>query len=147
MSDEIYNLRADCNPEFIDSTVITCTLISSIALPADYGNTWIKVGDVIKENKFTKINISDYFVGENWKIHPDWVYCKYHYLEGHEFDSPELELKEFLRKIFEPDWKWSEQYEADPEAETQQSDESQTNEQKQCEFFSFLNCLETFLVV
>lgn len=82
---------------------------------------------MIKENKFTKINISDYFVGENWKIHPDWVYCKYHYLEGHEFDSPELELKEFLRKIFEPDWKWSEQYEPDDEVDTEE-----------CEFRLFL---------
>lgn len=93
---------------------LSLILISLTALPHDYGNTWIKVGDVIKENKFTRINISDYFVGENWKVHPDWVYCKYHYLEGHEFETPELELKEFLRKIFEPDWKWSIQYEPDP---------------------------------
>lgn len=39
-----------------------------IALPHDYGNTWIKVGDEIQRNNYTKINISDFFVGENWKV-------------------------------------------------------------------------------
>jgi voltage-dependent calcium channel alpha-2/delta-4 len=44
-------------------------------------------------------------------------------LEGHEFETPELELKEFLRKIFEPDWKWSEQYEPDSAESSESSDE------------------------
>lgn len=83
------------------------------ALPHDYGNTWIKVGDEIQRNTYTKVNISDFFVGENWKIHPEWVYCRYHYLEGHEFLTPQQELREFLRKIVEKDWKWSQQYEPD----------------------------------
>lgn len=87
------------------------------ALPHDYGNTWIKVGDEIQRNTYTKVNISDFFVGENWKIHPEWVYCRYHYLEGHEFQTPEQELREFLRKIVEKDWKWSQQYEPDPAAD------------------------------
>jgi voltage-dependent calcium channel alpha-2/delta-4 len=56
-------------------------------------------------------------MGENWKIHPDWVYCRYHYLENHEFDKPEDELRHFLRKIVEKDWKWSQQYEPDPETD------------------------------
>lgn len=75
------------------------------------------MGDEIQRNNYTKINISDFFVGENWKVHPDWVYCKYHYQEGHEFNSSELELRHFLRKIIEPDWKFSQQYEPDPNAD------------------------------
>lgn len=44
----------------------------AIALPSDYGNTWIKVGDEVKKNQHLGINNSDFFVGENWKIHPGW---------------------------------------------------------------------------
>lgn len=44
----------------------------AIVLPSDYGSTWIKVGDEVKRNQHMGVNISDYFVGENWKIHPDW---------------------------------------------------------------------------
>jgi hypothetical protein len=40
------------------------------------------------------------------------VYCKYHYLEGHEFLTPEEELRHFLKRLEDPDWKWMEQYEA-----------------------------------
>jgi voltage-dependent calcium channel alpha-2/delta-4 len=96
------------------------------ALPHSYGNTWIKVGDEIQRNMYTKINISDFFVGENWKIHPDWVYCKYHYFEDHEYESPEAELRHFLKKIVEPNWKWSQQYEPDPEIDR----EKETDERK-----------------
>ncbi|XP_053958042.1 voltage-dependent calcium channel subunit alpha-2/delta-3 [Anastrepha ludens] len=84
-----------------------------IVLPSEYGKTWIKVGEEVLKNKHMKVNISDYFVGENWKVHPGWVFCKYHYLEGHEFKTPEEELRHFLAKMMQDDWKWSEQYEED----------------------------------
>lgn len=58
--------------------------------------------------------MSDYFVDENFKVHPEWVYCKYHYLEGHEFATPEDELRHFLKKLSDPNWKWSQQYEVEP---------------------------------
>lgn len=42
------------------------------------------------------------------------VYCKYHYLEGHEYDNPEEEWLDFLKKMTsDPYWKWSEQYEVE----------------------------------
>ncbi len=82
-----------------------------LVLPHEYGNTWIKVGDEIRRNQHMKINISEYFVGENWRVHPDWVYCRYHYLEGHEFETREEELLHFLNNLSKPNWKWSEQYE------------------------------------
>ncbi|XP_064542057.1 voltage-dependent calcium channel subunit alpha-2/delta-3 isoform X1 [Drosophila montana] len=84
-----------------------------IVMPSEYGKTWIKVGDEVDKNKHMKVNISEFFIGENWKVHPDWVYCKYHYLEGHEFKTPEAELREFLEKMMKPDWKWPEQYAED----------------------------------
>ncbi|XP_058819559.1 voltage-dependent calcium channel subunit alpha-2/delta-3 isoform X2 [Topomyia yanbarensis] len=86
-----------------------------LVLPHDYGNTWIKVGDEIKRNQHMGNNISDSFVGDNWKVHPEWVYCKYHYLEGHEFKTPEDELRHFLVRLYDPNWKWSQQYEPEPE--------------------------------
>lgn len=90
-----------------------------LALPHDYADTSIKVGDEIQRNIYTKINISDFFVGDNWKVHPDWIYCRYHYLEGHEevMKTSEDELRHFLKKIVEKDWEWTEQYEPDPESD------------------------------
>lgn len=89
------------------------------------GNTWIKVGDEIRRNQHMNVSISDFFVGQNWKVHPEWVYCKYHYLEGHEFAKPEEELTHFLKKLNEKTWKWSQQYETD------------TNPDDECLYFLF----------
>lgn len=44
------------------------------------------------------------------QVHPDWVYCKFHYLEGHEFKTPEEEFLEFI-KLFNNKFEWTEQYE------------------------------------
>lgn len=41
-----------------------------LVLPSKYGKTWIKVGDEVKRNQH--LNITHYFFGQNWKIHPDW---------------------------------------------------------------------------
>lgn len=43
----------------------------------------------------------------------DRVYCKYHYLEGHEFDNSEMELLHFLKIFYDESWEWSAQYEVD----------------------------------
>lgn len=43
-----------------------------IVMPSEYGKTWIKVGEEVSKNVHMKINISDFFIGDNWKIHPDW---------------------------------------------------------------------------
>ncbi|CAK9808523.1 Voltage-dependent calcium channel subunit alpha-2/delta-3 [Anthophora plagiata] len=83
----------------------------AVAIP-NYGTTWIKVGDEIRRNQNTNVNISEFFVGDNWRVHPGWVYCRYHYLEGHQFDNPEEELIHFLQLLNKPGWRWSEQYEA-----------------------------------
>lgn len=73
-------------------------------------------------------------MGENWKIHPEWVYCKYHYLEGHEYETPEDELRHFLRKIIEPNWKWSLQYEFDGESDKEKEiDERKSKLNSSCD--------------
>lgn len=68
--------------------------------------------DEIRKTQRMNINVSDYFVGDRWRVHPGWVYCRFHYLEGHEFDNSEDELRHFLRLLGQDDWKWSDQYEA-----------------------------------
>ncbi|KAJ8926857.1 hypothetical protein NQ314_020708, partial [Rhamnusium bicolor] len=81
-----------------------------IAIPNKYGNYSLEVGDEIQRNRHTGENLTSFFNGK-WKIHPKWVYCKYHYLEGHEFDSPEKELLHFLGKMYDMDFKWERHYE------------------------------------
>ncbi|XP_012275945.1 voltage-dependent calcium channel subunit alpha-2/delta-3 [Orussus abietinus] len=85
----------------------------AVTIP-NYGSTWIKVGDEIRRNQNANVNVSALFAGTRWRVHPGWVYCRFHYLEGHEFDSPENELKYFLSILDKPDWHWSDQYEAYP---------------------------------
>ncbi|KAK4871804.1 hypothetical protein RN001_015928 [Aquatica leii] len=81
------------------------------AIPDLYGNYSIEVEDTLDTYKHSFVNITSYFNGTNWKIHPKWVYCRYHYLEGHEYDTPESELLDFLNKMLKDDFKWTMQYE------------------------------------
>ncbi|KAH1023063.1 hypothetical protein HUJ04_012343 [Dendroctonus ponderosae] len=84
----------------------------AIAIPSRYGNYSLDVGDEIQKNRHTGENLTSFFRGK-WKIHPKWVYCKYHYLEGHEFKTPEEELIHFLGKMYDSDFKWERQYESE----------------------------------
>lgn len=43
-----------------------------LAIPSTYGQTLIKVDEEIKNNRFEKKNMSKLFLGQNWKVHPDW---------------------------------------------------------------------------
>lgn len=43
-----------------------------LAIPSTYGQTFIKVGNEIRNNINKGLNISEWFIGENWKVHPDW---------------------------------------------------------------------------
>ncbi|XP_053615733.1 voltage-dependent calcium channel subunit alpha-2/delta-4 isoform X2 [Plodia interpunctella] len=70
-----------------------------ISLPTQYGDTELMLKDNPLEAKqgkeLTGINVTDYF-RFSYRVHPDWVYCKYHYLEGHESDNAEEEIWKFL---------------------------------------------------
>ncbi|XP_044257646.1 voltage-dependent calcium channel subunit alpha-2/delta-3-like [Tribolium madens] len=84
----------------------------AFAVPDGYGHFSLHVEDEIKNDRHKPgVKITDYFNGSNWKIHPKWVYCKYHYLEGHEYETPEKEILHFLGKVYENDFKWRRQYE------------------------------------
>ncbi|RZC35512.1 Cache 1 and/or VGCC alpha2 domain containing protein [Asbolus verrucosus] len=86
----------------------------AFAVPDGYGHYSLNVGDEIMENRHTGAKIIDFFEGFKWKIHPKWVYCKYHYLENHDnFLSPEEEIKAFLKIMYKDDFKWEKQYEKD----------------------------------
>lgn len=75
-----------------------------------------KIGKLIKNGKILSFTL--YFQYTNQQIIKlncnknchFRVYCKYHVLEAHEFDSPESELRHFLNKLEDPSWDWSEQY-------------------------------------
>lgn len=70
------------------------------------------MGDEIKRNQNLKINVADFFAGDRWRVHPFWVYCRFHYLEDHEFETPEEEITHFLNRLDDEDWRWTDQYEA-----------------------------------
>lgn len=44
----------------------------ALVLPNGYGNTWIKVSNEIYGNGIVRLDLAEYFNGDNWKIHPDW---------------------------------------------------------------------------
>ncbi|KAK9890429.1 hypothetical protein WA026_010518 [Henosepilachna vigintioctopunctata] len=92
----------------LENTPFTLTL----AIPQTHGYNFLRVGDEIGRNRHTGNKLTDFFKGTNWKIHPKWVYCKYHYLEGHEFPNPEQEILHFLGRMHDQNFKWRKQYEA-----------------------------------
>ncbi|KAI4473781.1 hypothetical protein M0802_015943 [Mischocyttarus mexicanus] len=60
--------------------------------------------DVI--NQVNGKDVTDYFAGNNWLVHPDWMYCKYHYKDEHKFNTSEMQLIHFLERTRMPGWKW-----------------------------------------
>ncbi|XP_075975243.1 ca[2+] channel Muscle-specific alpha2/delta subunit isoform X2 [Anticarsia gemmatalis] len=70
-----------------------------ISLPKGYGDTELLLKDNPLEAKqgkdLTGVNVTDYFKF-SYRVHPDWVYCKYHYLEGHETPNSEVEAWNFF---------------------------------------------------
>ncbi|CAG4977830.1 unnamed protein product [Parnassius apollo] len=73
-----------------------------ISLPGGYGDTELLLKDNPIEAKqgleVTGVNVTSYF-NFSYRVHPDWVYCKYHYLEGHESENAEIEMFKFLVNI------------------------------------------------
>ncbi|XP_031619026.1 voltage-dependent calcium channel subunit alpha-2/delta-3-like [Contarinia nasturtii] len=91
----------------LESTPFTLGL----AIPSTYGQTLITVGSEIQNNIHRGQKMSKFFVGQNWKVHPDWVYCKYHYMEYKSFDNSEKELLHFVELFQSTSMKWPDQYE------------------------------------
>ncbi|XP_020293161.1 voltage-dependent calcium channel subunit alpha-2/delta-3 isoform X2 [Pseudomyrmex gracilis] len=69
-------------------------------------------------------NVTDYFAGSNWRVHPHWMYCKYHYEGEHRFNSSELQLLHFLERTRQPGWKWIDMKQRSPPPEYSASSSS-----------------------
>lgn len=68
--------------------------------------------------------VTEYFKGDNWRVHPEWVYCEYNSVSDLEkeressgeysgsrdqepsFGSPEEQVLHFLARAGRPGWKW-----------------------------------------
>ncbi|XP_039276628.1 voltage-dependent calcium channel subunit alpha-2/delta-3 isoform X2 [Nilaparvata lugens] len=74
-----------------------------LALPDGYGMYQV-LGE--QEIKLSHVNVTEYFKGDNWRVHPDWVYCEYNYPNEHNFKSPEEQVLHFLSRTRKPGWKW-----------------------------------------
>ncbi|XP_015587813.1 voltage-dependent calcium channel subunit alpha-2/delta-3 isoform X2 [Cephus cinctus] len=58
-----------------------------------------------------------YVSGGNWRVHPDWMYCIYHYEAEHIFNTSEKQLLHFLERIRQPGWKWNDSKQRSPPPE------------------------------
>ncbi|XP_048489237.1 voltage-dependent calcium channel subunit alpha-2/delta-3 [Plutella xylostella] len=75
----------------------------AVVLPDGYG-----MYDLLAEQevKHSNVNVTEFFKGDNWKIHPDWVYCEYASTSDQSFNSAEEQLLHFLSRAGRPGWKW-----------------------------------------
>ncbi|XP_011859879.1 PREDICTED: voltage-dependent calcium channel subunit alpha-2/delta-3-like, partial [Vollenhovia emeryi] len=74
-----------------------------LALPEGYGMFELRAEQEIKH---AIVNVTDYFKGSNWKVHPDWIYCEYNSASDKFFSSPEDRVLHFLTRTRRPGWKW-----------------------------------------
>ncbi|XP_067002670.2 voltage-dependent calcium channel subunit alpha-2/delta-3 [Anabrus simplex] len=74
-----------------------------LAIPEGYGMEEV-TGQ--QEIKLKPINVTEYFKGTNWRVHPDWVYCEYNYASENRFKTPEEQVLHFLGRTHKPGWKW-----------------------------------------
>ncbi|XP_078047218.1 voltage-dependent calcium channel subunit stolid isoform X3 [Augochlora pura] len=74
-----------------------------LALPDGYGMFELLAEQEIKH---AIINVTEYFKGTNWKVHPDWVYCEYNSASEKWFSTPEDRVLYFLSRARNPGWKW-----------------------------------------
>ncbi|XP_059477991.1 voltage-dependent calcium channel subunit alpha-2/delta-3 isoform X4 [Neocloeon triangulifer] len=77
-----------------------------VSLPDKYGASRVHGVEEIRRSLAEGQNIMSYFKGKNWRVHPDWIFCKYHYDTEHPFDSAEHELLHFLERAQRPGWHW-----------------------------------------
>ncbi|XP_063616457.1 voltage-dependent calcium channel subunit alpha-2/delta-4-like isoform X1 [Cydia splendana] len=87
--------------DYFFSELVGTPFSMGISLPVGYGDTEMVLNSNPLEptqEDHTDFNVTDFF-RYSYRVHPDWVYCKYHYLEGHESDSPEIEVWNFLVNI------------------------------------------------
>ncbi|XP_034938362.1 voltage-dependent calcium channel subunit alpha-2/delta-3 isoform X2 [Chelonus insularis] len=79
-----------------------------VSLPEHgHGSYRVHATEEIHRSHVNGKNATDYFADSNWRVHPDWTYCKYHYEDEHKFNSSEKQLLHFLQRTRQPGWFWS----------------------------------------
>ncbi|XP_046632424.1 voltage-dependent calcium channel subunit alpha-2/delta-3-like isoform X7 [Daphnia pulicaria] len=79
-----------------------------LALPDGYGDFRIAAETEVKRlSADHNINVSSFFSGKNWKIHPDWIYCRYNYDHLKSFDTPEAQVLHFVGRTQRERWRWN----------------------------------------
>ncbi|XP_031336712.1 voltage-dependent calcium channel subunit alpha-2/delta-3 isoform X2 [Photinus pyralis] len=76
-----------------------------LAIPEGYGMYELLAEQEIKHSQK---NVTEYFKGSNWKVHPEWVYCEYTGGSASEqvFRTAEERVLHFLSRSRRPGWKW-----------------------------------------
>ncbi|XP_031833881.1 voltage-dependent calcium channel subunit straightjacket isoform X2 [Nomia melanderi] len=82
------------------------TVVVSLPEYDHTGSNRVHATQEIHRLHITGTNLSDYFTGSNWRVHPHWLYCKYHYEGDRSFNNSEGQLLHFLKRIHQPGWKW-----------------------------------------
>ncbi|XP_011334434.1 voltage-dependent calcium channel subunit alpha-2/delta-3 isoform X3 [Ooceraea biroi] len=82
------------------------TVVVSIPEHDHTGSYRVHATEEIHRSHVKGKNVIDYFAGSNWRVHPYWLYCKYHYESEHKFNSSESQLLHFLERTRQPGWKW-----------------------------------------
>uniref|UniRef100_A0ABD2WPD7 VWFA domain-containing protein n=1 Tax=Trichogramma kaykai TaxID=54128 RepID=A0ABD2WPD7_9HYME len=76
------------------------TVVVSLPLHGAYDTTYsIHASQDIRRMKTdTGKEAKDYFKGKNWRIHPDWLYCKFYRRNPHKLSSRMKQLKHNINK-------------------------------------------------
>ncbi|KAL7039794.1 hypothetical protein ACKWTF_000119 [Chironomus riparius] len=92
----------------------------AVTLPERYGlHEFVSQQEI----RHSHVNVTEYFKGHTWKVHPDFVYCEYNSLKDMDkelensgesyfrdredsFDTPEEQVLHFLSRAGRPGWKW-----------------------------------------
>ncbi|XP_043273923.1 voltage-dependent calcium channel subunit alpha-2/delta-3 isoform X3 [Venturia canescens] len=115
----------------IESTPFT--VVVSLPEHGHAGSYRVKAEEEIHRSTVEGKIVTDYFADSNWRVHPDWDYCKYHYEGEHKFNSSERQLLHFLERTRQPGWKWieSRQRSQPPEHSAANSSGSEHSKPKQ----------------
>ncbi|XP_058802491.1 voltage-dependent calcium channel subunit alpha-2/delta-3 isoform X2 [Phymastichus coffea] len=74
-----------------------------LALPEGYGMYELHAEQEIRH---THTNVTQWFQGNHWKVHPDWTYCEYYFESDKWFATPEERVLHFLTLAHGQGWKW-----------------------------------------
>ncbi|XP_050520547.1 voltage-dependent calcium channel subunit alpha-2/delta-3 isoform X2 [Daktulosphaira vitifoliae] len=69
-----------------------------VALQEKHFGHSVRIPDRFQNLSTTRSSLLDYFKDDDWKIHPDWLYCRYEYDRDNNYTKEE-ELKHFLMRI------------------------------------------------